>query len=536
MGWPEVDQAADEHRYELVLSGPEISERIEKGGLDLKIFELSCLNFLQISNTKLFSLPEDLGNLLHLKTLDLHRNSLQELPSSIGLLKELKNLDLSGNELEVLPSALGQLSSLQTLNLNCNKLTEIPDLKEVTELSRLDLSHNQLTELPESLFELQHLAELQASNNNFTSLSSNVSKLSALKVLILNANKITSVPTELSLCHKLKELNLQENAIKDNRLAKLIKECRTKPVLDYVAAGSDKGKGGRKGGKKGRNKKTSDEDAGKLEEAIALPLGPVIRVLQSERLQVIVKPSVETVRPYIVCTVVKSLDLADMTTLKKFISIQTKLHDSLCEHRTLATVATHDLASLKFPLEYEGVSPSEVHLIPLGRHKEMTAEQLIKDLRTEALKQKQKLKKNPFKTGLYKYLSLVEDAQLYAVVRNSDKSVISFPPVTNSENSKIKAGKLDVLLEVTSSVNLPTCKSVMEQLIKSMLECGLSSCHETSTTLASGGGNEEDSDRPQELIIEQVRVVNHEGQLKVVYPSRVDLQLEAAKIVYEEKA
>lgn len=322
MGWPEVDQAADEHRYELVLSGPEISERIEKGGLDLKIFKLSCLNFLQVSNTKLFSLPEDLGNLLHLKTLDLHRNSLQELPSSIGLLKELKNLDLSGNELEVLPSALGQLSSLHTLNLNCNKLTEIPDLKEVTELSRLDLSHNQLTELPESLFELQHLAELQASNNNFTSLSSNVSKLSALKVLILNANEITSIPTELSLCHKLKELNLQENAIKDNRLAKLIKECRTKPVLDYVAAGPDKGKGGRKGGKKGKNRKTSDEDAGILEEAIAMPLGPVIRVLQSERLQVIVKPSVETVRGYIVCAVVKNLDLADMTTLKKFINIQ----------------------------------------------------------------------------------------------------------------------------------------------------------------------------------------------------------------------
>lgn len=37
----------------------------------------------------------------------------------------------------------------------------------------------------------------------------------------------------------------------------------------------------------------------------------------------------------------------------------------------------------------------------------------------------------------FRYLSLVEDAQLYAVVRNSDKSVISFPPVTNSENSKV---------------------------------------------------------------------------------------------------
>lgn len=64
------------------------------------------------------------------------------------------------------------------------------------------------------------------------------------------------------------------------------------------------------------------------------------------------------------------------------------------------------MSSLVFPLEYEAVSSTDVQLVPLGRHKEVTAEQLIADLRTEAMKQKQKTKRNPFKTGLFKYVMI----------------------------------------------------------------------------------------------------------------------------------
>lgn len=204
MNWPEVKQAADEHRYELVLNGSDVSERIEKGGLDRHIFNLTSLNFLQISNTKLSALPKELENLVNLKTLDLHRNRIQELPSTIGSLKDLKNLDLSGNELQLLPSEMEELTFLQTLNLNCNNLTALPSLKNLKSLSRLDVSFNQLTELPEGIYELEHLAEIYASNNSITTISADVCKLVGLKVLSLNLNKIELIPVELSLCHKLK--------------------------------------------------------------------------------------------------------------------------------------------------------------------------------------------------------------------------------------------------------------------------------------------------------------------------------------------
>ena len=323
MSWPEVKLAAEEHRYELVLNGSSVAERIDKDGLDGYIFQLDFLNFLQISNTKLLSLPEELGKLLNLKTLDLHRNSIEKLPAAIGCLKELKNLDVSGNELQLLPAELGELTLLQTINVNCNKLTELPSVENLKKLSRLDVSHNQLSELPDGIYELEHLAEIHASNNQITTIDANVSKLTSLKVLSLNVNKIEFIPSELSECHKLKELHLQDNLIKDSRLVKLLKQCHTKAVLDYISVGNEKGKAGKKGGKKGRNKTASEGDKEENgEQATSSQVGPVVTVLYSEDFKVLVQASVQDIRPYIVCTLVRNLDLSDMATFRKFINIQ----------------------------------------------------------------------------------------------------------------------------------------------------------------------------------------------------------------------
>lgn len=43
-----------------------------------------------------------------------------------------------------------------------------------------------------------------------------------------------------------------------------------------------------------------------------------------------------------------------------------------------------------------------------------------------------------FSACLFRYLTLVEGAHLYAIVRDSSKAVVSLPPVTNSERSKVR--------------------------------------------------------------------------------------------------
>jgi len=66
-----------------------------------------------------------------------------------------------------------------------------------------------------------------------------------------------------------------------------------------------------------------------------------------------------------------------------------------------------------------------------------------------------------------------------------------------------------------------------------MLEAGL--CSTTDGETAASAVTCASSQGKLELILEQVRVVNSDGQLKVVYPSRVDLQQESFKVIHQEK-
>ena len=43
---------------------------------------------------------------------------------------------------------------------------------------------------------------------------------------------------------------------------------------------------------------------------------------------------------------------------------QTKLHDSICEKRQTATIATHDMKSVKLPLKYTAQFPQLLQVRP----------------------------------------------------------------------------------------------------------------------------------------------------------------------------
>ena len=67
---------------------------------------------LDLSELRLTTLPEAIGQLSQLHELSLSGNRLSTLPEAIGQLSQLQWLDLSRNELNTLPDAIGQLSQL----------------------------------------------------------------------------------------------------------------------------------------------------------------------------------------------------------------------------------------------------------------------------------------------------------------------------------------------------------------------------------------------------------------------------------------
>ena len=128
-------------------------------------------------------------------------------------------------------------------------------------------------------------------------------------------------------------------------------------------------------------------------------------------------------------------------------------------------------------------------------------------------------KKRTTISGIHQYLNLLKDKAEYACLKDSSGKVISFPPITNSEGSKIDANTKDILVEVTSSTKLAVVKTVADTLIKEMLNAGL------------GKRSEGDSPDAKTLTVEQVKIVDSDGHHKVTYPSKTDLAFESASLL-----
>ena len=192
-------------------------------------------------------------------------------------------------------------------------------------------------------------------------------------------NNLKAVPSTLASIAKLKEFNLVSNPLSDNRLRKMCEQKGTKSVLDYIKANSGKEeKGGGKGGKKG---KKGAKEASQEEEDIS-ELCKTLKVLgfNEEFPEIAVDDEVKEVRPYLVCCYVSDIELGG-DNLKKFLSVQTKLHKGVCGNRTVATIATHDRERVKGPLLFTAKPPSELSIVPLMHQTPSTADKLVTHLK-----------------------------------------------------------------------------------------------------------------------------------------------------------
>ncbi|XP_076346036.1 leucine-rich repeat-containing protein 47-like [Tachypleus tridentatus] len=531
--WEEVVEAKRANKRELTLTGQSVSNKIDKDGLQVSVFELTHLNFLEISNTCLDVLADNIGQLVNLNQLSLRNNKLHTVSSHIGKLSKLKFLDLSGNQLEAIPDVLHKVTALQSLNISLNKLSSLPNLCGLFHLIYLNFANNNCSSFPESILDekFTQLSEIRGNNNKISSIPGNIKKLLALKILDLNDNALVSVPGELGDCPKLKDIFLKGNKLTDKRLQKLVEQCRSKQILDYVRShcpkmvlvdnkNAGKGKLSKKGNKGVESSKT-DEIVDK------------VKILHAgdTTLSVVVTAAVRDVRPYITACIVHQVNFQDGEKLEKFIAMQTRLHDTICEKRNLGTIATHDLNKINGKITYDARPPANIKLFPLGKNIELTAEELCAQLNKEAETLRKEKKKNVY-SGIHKYLYLLKDKSHYPCLVDESSQVISFPPITNSSGTKVTEETKDIFVEVTGC-SLSTCKEIMDALLLNMLQLGIGETGSQDTSNNSDTENDKSSKKGRQLIVEQVKVVDEEGKLRVVYPSRTDLQLDEITVLRE---
>ena len=162
-----------------------------------------------------------------------------------------------------------------------------------------------------------------------------------------------------------------------------------------------------------------------------------------------VKPSAMLVRPFVVCAVLRGLKFTKER-YESFIDLQDKLHQNICRRRSLVAIGTHDLGKIKGPFTYEAQLPEEIEFVPLKQEKSFNARDLM-----EFYKGDQKLKH---------FLHIIEDSAVFPVVKDSEGTVLSLPPIINGAKSAISLDTTDVFIECTAT-DLNKAKIVLNTMV-----------------------------------------------------------------------
>ncbi len=151
---------------------------------------------LDLRGYGLETLPEDIGNLIHLTKLDLNGNRLTSLPVSISNLTNLTELYLNGHKLTTLPESICNLTNLTRLDLNGGFLGSLPDsITNLINLKVLKLNNNQFNHIPDILFCLPKLKKIHLSANPLNNIC-NLKNIPKLDICQCN------LPTELKIDRK----------------------------------------------------------------------------------------------------------------------------------------------------------------------------------------------------------------------------------------------------------------------------------------------------------------------------------------------
>ena len=201
---------------------------------------------LSLSEHNLEACPNQVFEILNLRTLDLSSNSLRTLNPNIINLQKLKILNLEGNKLMAgTLNSIQRLSNLQNLNVGSNSLGEtaaaaaVPTKTKTSSktsvstsaskpknapaslpptlpkgLKQIKLSSNSLSIMPRAIFTLAKLDKLDLSMNQIIEIPEEIANLSStLTELNLDFNLLTRLPNGIGSLTKLKTLSLKGNSI-----------------------------------------------------------------------------------------------------------------------------------------------------------------------------------------------------------------------------------------------------------------------------------------------------------------------------------
>ncbi|KAL9066456.1 MAG: hypothetical protein Q9157_007132 [Trypethelium eluteriae] len=149
-----------------------------------------------------------------------------------------------------------------------------------------------------------------------------------------------------------------------------------------------------------------------------------------------VKEDTARIRPYFSSAILRNIKFTK-SRYESFIALQDKLHQNLARQRTLVAIGTHDLDTIKGPFSYEALPPEQIKFTPLNQTKEMNGKEMMQFYEKDR--------------HLGKYLHIIRNSPVYPVIYDSNRTVLSMPPIINSNHTKISLDTKNVYIDITAT-------------------------------------------------------------------------------------
>ncbi len=181
---------------------------------------------------------------------------------------------------------------------------------------------------------------------------------------------------------------------------------------------------------------------------------PVFKVLDnpSKDTVMVVKKDTSRIRPFVVCAILRDVTI-DEAAYNSFLDLQDHLHRNLCRRRSLVAIGTHDLDSVKGPFTYEALPPKDIKFRHLFADKEMEGQEMMDWFRND-----------PAGKHISEYTNLIYDSPVYPVIYDSNRTVLSLPPIINGYVSRISTKTKNVFIECTAT-DLTKARIVLNILV-----------------------------------------------------------------------
>jgi len=90
-----------------------------------------------------------------------------------------------------------------------------------------------------------------------------------------------------------------------------------------------------------------------------------------------VEPSTKQIREFCVCAILRNVTFTQES-YDSFIDFQDKLHHNLGRKRTIVSIGTHDMSTIKGPYAYKALPPKDIVFAPLNKTEVMDGNRLMK--------------------------------------------------------------------------------------------------------------------------------------------------------------